>query len=214
MIVNRFLIIFLIIVLSSCSSSREGEIFRQFSDEDVQVGTIEDESILIEMAYIGAIGHSYIFECYVKNHSDESLFLDKSQFTIETGNQKIIYPISEDEIIANLTSARKALKKRKKTSTILGGIAVGLSVLAGATNGVPAGEALVYNADPVIGIFDERRWYQRNIESVEDEIEYIRNAQFKYDIIPPGEEIVRDVLFPTVHISSDVNLVAEIENNE
>lgn len=207
-------ILFGLSILISCSSSREGEIYQQVKSEDIQFGLVEDDFLAVEISYIGAIGHSFIFECSIENVSSKDITIDKSQFSMEFNETHISSSIEEDDIVDILANNRKDLKKRRKNSTILGGLFIGIGVIAGASSGLNAGEVLSYSADPLIAIFDDRRWYQRNIESVEDEIEYIRSAQFNNYSIPPDSIIIRDLLFPTYKIKTDVDLVLNYEGHE
>ena len=196
-----------LLVLASCSTSRDGQIYQNFDDDEIQVGVIEDSLFTLEIAYIGAIGHSYIFECAIDNMTENSLILDKSQFTMQVIDGIKSKPIDENNTIEQLVDNRQTLKKRKKSFTIFSGVMIGIGVLAGATEGLSAGEVLAYNADPLIAIFDERRWYQRNIESLEDEIEYIRSAQFHSYHLEPYETVIRDVLFPATRVNHDVDII-------
>lgn len=207
--------ILIIVLLSfSCSTNREGQIYQSFDQEDIQVGTIEDSLMTVELAYVGAIGHSYIFECYIENKSENSLILDKSQFKMILPGGKQVNSSDENQIVQGLKEDRKGLKKRKKNMTILGGIYIGLGTILGAAEGLNPVENLAYNAEPIFGIFDERRWYQRNIDSVEDEIEYVRSAQFNTDRLTKGQSIIRDVLFPTHVIKDDIDVVFAYGENE
>lgn len=197
---------FFIMLVMSCRTVKDGQYFQDIHPDEIELGYIEDSLLNLEVAYIGAIGHSFIFECTIENNSSENLLIDKRLFSMEL-NDQIVTPNDEDQIINDLKRDRTQLKKRKKDATIISGIIVGLGVIAGASEGLNPGELLLYNADPIIAIFDERRWYQRNIESVEDEVMYIQEAQFKDQVIPPGQSLTRDVLFPTTKVKSEVTIV-------
>ena len=75
-----------------------------------------------------------------------------------------------------------------------------------ASTGTSVGEAVLTNAEPLVYIMDDRRWYKRNIESVEDEIEYVRSAQYNNQLILPKKTVVRDLLFPTTKVDGDVDI--------
>ena len=199
---------------SSCATFKEGEVYQKFNEDQVEVGILELEDLSVEVSYVGAIGHSYIFECYVQNTGEEAFLLDKTLCYLEMEGGQKIQTIDNNKVIASLEKTRKRLKKQRNTSAVIGGILIGVSVFAGIGSGENAGETLLYNADPLVGILDESRWYQSNIRSVKDEIQYIREGQFDYNTLQPGEDIVRDILFPTVKIESDVDLVIEIKGEE
>lgn len=201
---SNFLILVLFFICIACSTFKDGQIYKTFSEEDIEVSAVEDSLFRAEIAYLGAVGHSYLFECSILNYSNNHLFVDKDQFAMMMNDLVLLEPADEDNLIEQLNQERSKLKKRKKTSMIIGGVLIGLSTLAGAAQGINPIENLAYNVDPVIGILEERRWYQEDIKTVEDEIKYIRAAQFNRDIIGPGESLTRDVLFPTTKVNTDV----------
>lgn len=195
-----------IICLSSCRSYKDGEIYQNLENQNIEVGILEDDELSIEMAYIGAIGHSYVFECAVTNLLDESIWLDKQQFSLTIDGSKTLLPINEEDVVTELHKTSKALKNRRKNETALGILGIGLNVLLGASTGVSVGDAVLASAEPLIYIMDDRRWYKKNIESVEDEVEYVRSAQFDNQLISPQETVVRDLLFPTTKVDGDVDI--------
>ena len=132
--------------------------------------------------------------------------VDKSNFYMEHGEGQVIFPSEGSAIAEFLRKEKSRLKKEKKANTALGILNVGLSALAGASTGVSVGESLLFSAEPIFYIFDDRRWYNKGIESMEDEIIYVQEAQFDHNIIQPGEAIVRDLLFATSKVKTDVTL--------
>jgi len=192
--------------MSACQTQRAGNYYQNFEEQDIQAGIIGDEDFEMEIAYVGAIGHSFVYECYFKNLSTETIELDKSHFYMEHGDGDVIFPSEGDAIAEALKKAKKKLKKEKKGARALGILGVGLTTLFGVAEGVPVGEALLFSAEPIVYIFDEQRWYSRGINSIDDEIEYVRNAQFDRLLVLPGEEITRDLLFATTKIKSDVDI--------
>jgi len=194
------------LLLSSCSTQRDGEIYQNLDQSEIQAGLVGNDDFELEIAYVGAIGHSFVYECYMKNYSDEAIVVDKSNFYMEHGDGQVIFPSEGSAIAEHLRREKKNLKKQKKSNTALGFFTVGLSTLASVSTGVPVGEALLFNAEPIFYIFDDKRWYNKGIESVEDEINYVQEAQFDQEILQPGQEIVRDLLFATTKIKTDVML--------
>lgn len=202
------------VLLSSCSTSRGQQFYQNVQSNEVEVGFIEDSLFMVEVAYVGAIGHSFIFECLVKNNSSESVVIDKSQFSMQLIDGQVLSPIVEDDIISKLKKEKKKLKKRRKTETILGAVTVGLFAALGASEGFSPAETLLFSAEPIFYIFDDRRWYKNNIDSIDDEAAYIQAAQFHYMDLPPKQSIVRDILFPTSKIKGDVNIIFHIHEQE
>lgn len=205
----RIFILFLAfgaLLCSSCQTQRAGAYYQAIEPDEVQAGVIGSEDFEMEIAYVGAIGHSFIFECYFKNESDQTVVLDKSQFYMEHGDGRVIFP-TEGYVIADaLEKEGRKLKKEKKTARTLSIIGLGISALASASAGAPVGEVLAFSVEPAVYIFDEQRWYKRGIESVEDEINYVREAQYEDYTLRPGEDAVRDLLFATERIKSDVTV--------
>lgn len=207
-------ILLALILLSSCSASRNNQYYQNVQSDQVEVGIIEDDLFLIEIAYVGAIGHSYIFECSVQNNSGEHVVIDKSQFSMYIADGRTVYPIIEDEVIQKLRKEKKKLKKRRKTETILGAVTVGLFAALGASEGISPAETLLFSAEPIFYIFDDRRWYKNNIESIDDEVAYIQAAQFQHMELPQGQSITRDILFPTTRIKNEVDIIFRISGEE
>ena len=199
------ILILVSLIFGSCATLRDGEIYQSVKEDRIESAWISDSLLSVDIAYIGAIGHSYVFECTIENYSDQSIIVDKSDFYMSF-NQSAVLPANEDSLVEDLKNDKKRLKKSKKGNTLFGGILVGIGVVAGAASGLPASEVLAYSADPVIAIFEDRVWHDRNIGSIEDEIEYIRGAQFDQNVIRPGGILTRDLLFPSKRVRSDVDV--------
>ena len=203
----------LLIFLASCSTSRN-QVYQNVESNQVEVGIIEDSLFMIEVAYVGAIGHSFIFECTIQNKADIPMIVDKSQFVMGVGDEKTIYPVVESDVIQKLKKDKNKLKKRRKTETILGAITVGLFAALGASEGISPAETLLFTAEPIFYIFDDRRWYKNNIESIDDEVAYIQAAQFHHLALPIDQSITRDLLFPTTRITEDVDIIFRIRDQQ
>jgi len=178
------------LLFSSCRTQRDGEIYQNIEESKIQAGVVGDDD----------------FELEVANHGEAAMIVDKSNFYMEHGDGQVIFPSEGSAIAEHLREEKKKIKKQRKTNTALGILGVGLSTLAGVSTGVPVGETLLFNAEPIFYIFDDMRWYNKGIESVEDEIQYVQEAQFDHEILLPGQEIVRDLLFATTKINDDVML--------
>jgi len=201
-----FLVVSSLVLLSSCSRQTSGQFYQNIEPEEIQAGTVGDDDFELEVAYVGAIGHSFVYECYIKNLSGDPITIDKSQFYLEYGDGEVIFPSDGNALAHMLDKEQKKLKKQKKSATALGILGVGLTTLFGVADGAPVGEALLFSAEPIVYIFDEQRWYKRGIESIEDEMDYVRHAQFDQQVLLAGEDITRELLFATTKIKSDVTL--------
>ncbi len=211
---SRFILLISVVFIISCSSVRNGQIYKSFEEDEVEVGLVSDEILTFEVAFIGAIGHSYIFECIITNHSDDLIMIDPTNFELQIAADISLQPIDNEEIVISLKNDSKSLAKRRKTETTLGLLGVGINVLLGASTGLSVGETLLSSAEPLIYIADDRRWYQRNIDSVEDEIDYVNSTLYGRERIDAGQTLVKDVLFPTQKVKGDVDFRFFYDNEE
>ncbi len=194
------------LLLSSCATQRDGQIYQGVEPSQIQAGMVGDDDFELEVSYVGAIGHSFVYECYIKNHGDVPIVVDKSNFYMEYGDGKVLFPSEGSTIAEQLRQEKSSLKKQKKANTATSILAVGLTTLVGVSSGVSVGESLLFSAEPIVYLLDDRRWYNEGIESVEDEIKYVQEAQFDHQIVLPGHDIIRDLLFSTTKITSDVTI--------
>jgi len=204
---SRILLFVLALGLMACSTYKDGQIYQSPSEDQIQVGLIEEEQLAIEVAYIGAIGHSYVFECTIDNLSNSPMVIDKSQFYMNIGAERLVQAAPEDLIVDQLISEQKRLKKARKANTILGVLGIGLSAALGASGGQSVEQTVLANAEPIAYIFDDRRWYSQGINSIDDEIEYIRSSQYDEYRLGPRTAVTRDLLFPTTKVRRDVDVV-------
>lgn len=195
-----------IFLLSSCASNKG--FYQNIPPNQVEAAIIELEDISIELAYVGAIGHSFIFECAVTNHTDGLITINKSDFAYYSGNHEGRV-LSEDAQVELLKKEREKLKRQRKNSTIFGVVLGGLSIAAGASQGADVAQTIFSGAETTAYIIEDNQFYSRNIESVEDEIEYLRSAQFNNTRIAGSSQLVRDVLIPAFKVKDDVTIVFE-----
>ena len=55
------------LLLSSCATQRDGQIYQGVEPSQIQAGMVGDDDFELEVSYVGAIGHSFVYECYIKN---------------------------------------------------------------------------------------------------------------------------------------------------
>jgi hypothetical protein len=210
-------LLLLLVALASvgCQSARQDGIYQAIDEDKIQVGIISADDLVLEVAYIGAIGHSYIFECTLENLRSEEIVIDKSQFYLDLGHQDIVFCAEEDHLIEGIKADVKRYKIERKNSTAINILGAVSAVLSVATPGVSVAETVVFSAEPIFAIFDDRRWYKRGIKSLEDEIVYIDQAQYDKEVIRPYNQSTRDLLFPTTFkIERDLNLVWSFDDQE
>jgi len=200
-----------LIVLSSCSSSRT---FYNKPQSDIHYGVAQDDLAVVEMAFIGALGSNFIFECTIDNISEREITIDQQDFMLLVEGQSDILPLDVSQESERLIQEQKRLKKQKKTNTILTIVGVGITALAGASSGASAGESIAFAAEPLIYMADDIDWSNRNIKSVDEEVAYLRSALFAGDIIAPGKSVTKDVLFAIEQIKGEVTLLMVKGNRE
>lgn len=194
----------LLIMMWSCAPNRY-----QIDDQPQEIyAQIEDQDLYTEIIYVGATPNYHIFESIITNHGDDDLYISRDQYVMNlTHKEKRIAPYTNDQLIPILKREREKLKKTKKSRTILGAVVTGLGVLATATSGVPVAENILFNSESIYYIIDDRRFVQRNIDSVEDEIDYIKARNTKLEIIPPHQTRSRDILFPIERTKGEVEIL-------
>lgn len=194
----------LLMIIWSCAPNRY-----QIYDEPLEIyAQIEDENLYIEIIYVGATPNYHIFESIITNNSNDDVYISRDQYVMNlTHKEKRISPYTNDQLIPLLKREREKLKKAKKSRTIWGAVVTGLGVLATATSGVPIAENILFNSESVYYIIDDRRFVQRNIDSLEDEIDYIRARNTKLEIIPPNQTRSRDILFPIERTKGEVEIL-------
>lgn len=176
---------------------------------------IDDQNIIIELIYIGSTPTYHIFETQIKNVSSRELTISIQDFVWhELKKGKYQHPLSTDELELQLVQNHKKLKKEKKNRTIWSAVVTGLSILANSTTGISIGENLWYNTESLFYIFDERRWMQRNINSIEEELQYIQSHNLDREIIAPDEQMIKDVLFPISNTKGDVEIIYHHPNQD
>ena len=206
-----FILITYLILLIGCASNSA----RNQAPQEEVFAYIEGNDIDIEIIYIGKTPTYQIFETIINNKTDDLINIDRHQFSMHlTHNGDILKPYDADELTNLLLTEKQNLKKTKKNRTILGAVVTGLSVLASASTGVPVAENLLFNSESVSYILEERRYIQRNIDSVDEEIDYIKSTQFNQEHIPSHKSISKDLLFPATKMKKDVEIIFNHQGHE
>ena len=199
-----FILITYLILFIGCASNS----VRNQLPQDEVYAYIEGDDLDIEIIYIGRTPTYQIFETIINNKTGAPMNIDRHQFSMHlTHNGDILRPYNTEDLTELLQSEKQNLKKIKKNRTILGAVTTGLSLLASATTGVPIAENLLFNTESVSYIIEERRFIQRNIDSMDDELEYIKSSQLSQVHIPGGKSISKDLLFPIAKMKKDVEII-------
>ena len=206
-------IITVLLVISSCASNKTSGYYNK-PQAEIHYGIAEDENVVVDISYIGALGRNFIFECSVKNRGGDYIVVDQQDFVMLIGEQEEIRPIEVERSVKELLTERQKIKKQKKTNTILAIVGAGVSVLAGVANGVSVGETIGFASEPLLYAAEDNTWANRGIASVEDEVRYLETSLFRNEHILSGQTSTMDVLFRVKPIDSDVTIVVYIDDHE
>lgn len=214
-IVLLFSVLFLI---SSCKSSYwytdihpEKVAFRDV--DNLEFTEDEEKDVAIRTAFVGqAIDYS-IFQVEIENLTDQpmSISYDDVRLVHSNGFQRNAH--HKYNFIKNLNEEKKDLKKEKRVRTIgnilLGGLTIaGIAAGGGGANSV---NAIAYGAESAIYIADDARAFNAMEGSIEDEIAYIKEWVLFESIVPSGEALSKDVIFPNQDFKDDFDIEIKLD---
>lgn len=200
----RFILLAVVCIsLHSCSSYRS----TNQAPEEVYA-TIADESIEMELVYVGTTPNYHIIECTLLNKGESDHTLDRFNFEMINVKKKVSLPALdpyEAELLLN--REQKKIKKEKKVNLIGGLVLTGLSAVANAGAGASVAQNIFLTAESAIYIADDSRYYNRNIKSIEDEKLYIAEMVLDQFIVAPRSRITKDLLFPVEKMRGPVEII-------
>ena len=199
-------------LLSFASCITERSIFYDYDEGNEDSGDLYecqylDSLIEISYGYVGATPNYFIFELNMVNRSAEDHLIQHQDFTMDVKDGLVSKAYWKDEVLEILDIEQEALKKEKKKRTVWNAILTGLEIVLTSGQGVSVGESLLYSAEPVFYIFDERRFYERNIRSSEEERAYVIEYTLDEAVVAGHDSVSFDLLFPLQPIISDVDII-------
>lgn len=177
------------------------------TDETDYTCYLDHSDLSARITYIGIGSTYFIFECQIENISTDTLSISSAEFAMDVYDGRVVPALHPEELSIQLEDEKRQLKKEKKKRTLWNSIITGLGILATATTGAPVAENILFSAEPIAYIFEERSFYQRNIASVKDEISYVNEMSMSDYRIPPGESLTRDLHFEVQLVTSDVDII-------
>ncbi|MFT4567161.1 MAG: hypothetical protein ACI9FN_002125 [Saprospiraceae bacterium] len=197
---------FLFILAVSCASKKNPFLEPKVSNSIAHAGLVYDDTIELEISFIGIIDDRYVFETVVTNLSPYDITVDRSQFVMRNTGDIVRHSDDIQTTLQEVQDDQKKLVKRKKLNNWLAGIGVGISLLSGVSAGTSAGTALISSVEPTLYIMDENIWISKDIKSSEDYISYLQTAQYDYDVIPSGASMIKDIFFNVFEVNQDVEV--------
>ena len=191
-----------LMTLCSCKSSKSN------IDNNEVFAVVSDQYIDMELTYVGATFDYHIMECYIVNKYDRDITLDRFNFELINEKRNVgEHPYSPNEALTLLYTQQERLKKQKRASLVTGILTTGFNVAANAALGGSAVNSVAYGIESAIYIADDSRFYNRNIKSIEDEKIYINDYVLETMIIPAGDKVTADVIFPIHKMRGDVQIL-------
>ena len=191
-----------LMTLCSCKSSKSN------IDNNEVFAVVSDQYIDMELTYVGATFDYHIMECYIVNKYDRDITLDRFNFELINEKRNVgERPYSPNEALTLLDTQQERLKKQKRASLVTGILTTGFNVAANAALGGSAVNSVAYGIESAIYIADDSRFYNRNIKSIEDEKIYINDYVLETMIIPAGDKVTADVIFPIHNMRGDVQIL-------
>ena len=191
-----------LMTMCSCKSSKSN------IDNNEVFAVVSDQYIDMELTYVGATFDYHIMECYIVNKYDRDITLDRFNFELINEKRNVgERPYSPNEALTLLDTQQERLKKQKRASLVTGILTTGFNVAANAALGGSAVNSVAYGIESAIYIADDSRFYNRNIKSIEDEKIYINDYVLETMIIPAGDKVTADVIFPIHNMRGDVQIL-------
>ena len=210
-----------LLIFSSCKStysyySIEPEVVSYNSKENIPFTEETTDDITIRSAFVG-YGIDYaIFQLEIENNSDQGMDLTYEDVRLvhTDGFQRNAY--HKYNFIKKLKGDQVELKKQKKASTIGNAVLAGFTVLTiasggGALNGL---DAAVVGVDSASGILADRRSFDLASGDIEQEMNYFEEWVLFESYIPAGSSVSRDVIFPVENLTTDFDMVLQLEDRE
>ena len=208
-----------IILFSSCKSSyRYTEIkpkeVSEVSIENVEFTKDSYENIEIKTAFIGFAADYMIYQVELYNNSDQDISITYRDVDIEYADGFTLNARHKYQFIEQLKDEKQSVKTTKKANTfaniLIGGLGI-VSIFTGGGNGV---DGALYAIETTAYVAEDHRNFNLIEGSIEDEIKYIEDWVLHEDLIPAGEQLSSDIIFPIAESDYDFDIVFELAGGE
>ena len=196
----------LVFILFSCSPRMNPGLLEE--PQDVYIGSTDSTTFNLEMLFVAATPEYLIFEAEFINQSPEEMLLKREDFELQIPERALkSAPYSTDDLMEFLLLERKAAKKAKRNRTIQNGVSLGFGLLTGVFGGWSAFNVVSVSLEDLIYLGGDRRIMNREIKSIEGEMDYLREVNLDSVLVAPMDTIYREIFFPFDFTSEDVEVI-------
>lgn len=209
-------IIFLILIFWSVSCAQQyvpGVVNYDDESFDSYVVDCQGDNHSIAVKYLGFSNLYFIFEMQFTNEAPDTQLITRTDFAMDVLDGRVEKPFDKYSLVDLLYQNHDELKKVRKRRTTWAAILTGLELVAtlGQSN---VASTILYGTESTIYILEERNFIQREMNTLDEEINYVYDLALDTIYIPPGESIYADLLFPIQPIDSDVDIMYTHDRQE
>lgn len=202
MVKNILFCLSISLLLGSCSINN----YQNLDESPLAIG-VRDSLFNLEMLYVGATPDYLIFETSFQNKSEDTLFLQGEDFTINFLDEFVENkPYPTQQVLSMLSQRECQLVKRRKRTTIWNGIGFGASIIISVLTGAPPIDNALIGIDNMAFIFDERNFQKQTIEALREEMIHIEKYNLDFSKVAPNQTVQHDVLFPYTKTKGDTEI--------
>ena len=203
MVRNLLLGIFFSLMLGACSINN----YQNLDESPLAVG-VRDSLFNLEMLYVGATPDYLIFETSFQNKSEDTLLLQREDFTINFLDEYVEHkPYPTQQVLSILSQRECQLVKRRKRTTFWNGVGFGASIIVSVLTGAPPIDNVFIGLDNMAFIFDERNYQKQTIEALREEMIHIEKYNLEAVRVAPNQTAQHDVLFPYTRTKGDTEVI-------
>ena len=212
--------LFILLILASCSTQRLAT-SPNLTLVPLNNGTKLSDKYEVRVDYKGLKNQNYEFKVFIRNKSNDSIFVNPASFTYrlisgknETDPQ-IIYRINPEERIKQLTILADTLKNEKNPYSLTDKSTKEI-VKEGLIRGT-IGALLGQNAEDLEEqrLEDEDDWEQKHnlqLNKINNELHFWNNDAFISRTVPPNNETDGSILFPVSWETEEIEIEIPIQN--
>lgn len=205
---NYLLLLVFPLLIFACSP-RTGSIIYEEEPEDIIIG-VADSLNNLELFFVAVTPDYLVFESEFINYSDENILLKREDFEIRIPEIAFkAQPYSTDDLMEFLMIERKKIKKAKRRRTIFNSISLGASILGAGFGGWSTFDAVYYPLQDLIYLSNDRRFSNRQVKTVEEEMDFIGKINLDSTIIAPNDTIYKEIFFPFVNTIDSIEIIYE-----
>ena len=192
---KKYILLLVLPILIFACSPRTGSVIYE-EPEDLIIG-VADSLYNLELFFVAATPDYLIFEAEFINYSSQDILLKREDFEIRIPEFAFkAQPYSTDDMMEFLLLERKKIKKAKRRQTVINGISLGASILGAGFGGWSTFDAVYYPLQDLLYLTDDRKFANRQVKTVEEEMDIIRELNLDSIIVAPADTIYKEIFFP------------------